>query len=132
MSTAPPAPRASIVTLALALPALAALAACAHPTRLSIFDEAHRPRGYHWSARPLARSGAVEYYGVDPSTGWTVYVGPDGVYYTFAHAPPITTEDLHSYWDPHDVPRSTPAAARDQRPSTAAPAPPHHAGRTRS
>jgi len=84
--------------------------ACAHPSRLSIYDEAHRPRGYHWTAHRVSGT-TVEYYGVDPTNRWAVYVGPDGVYYTFAHAPPITTADLRSYWDPHDAPpalRATP------------------------
>jgi len=110
---------------------LAFAVGCAHPARLSIYDEAHRPLGYHWVARPIPRSVGVEYYGVDPTDGWTVYVGPDGVYYTFAHAPPITTGDLRSYWDPHDAPTARPGQ-RGQRRSSASRALQPHADRTRS
>lgn len=120
--------RAALVALVYAL-----LSGCAHPTRLSIYDEAHRPRGYHWLTQRIPGSTTVEYYAKDPANGWTVWVGPDGVYYTFAHAPPITTGDLHSYWDPHDAPR--PSAAPTQhvlRQSSAAPVPRHRAGRRRS
>jgi hypothetical protein len=96
--------------LALAVGTVAA-AACSHPARLTIFDASLRPAGYHWAAHRIRGSRDVEYYGVDPSNGWTVYVGPDGLYYAFPHAAPITTRDLHSYWDPHDVARAANASS---------------------
>jgi hypothetical protein len=78
---------------------------CGGPTRLSIFDYAHRPSGYHWvPGRPHGPGSMTEYYGIDPASGWTVYVGPDGIYYTFAHRGPIEPGDLRSYWHPHDAP----------------------------
>jgi hypothetical protein len=93
-----------------------ALVACAHPARLSPFDYRRRPEGYHWVALPLPTARATRgrapndaYYGVDPSNGWTVYVGPDGIYYTFAHRGRITPADLHSYWRPHDATSAGPS-----------------------
>jgi hypothetical protein len=94
---------------------LLSAAACSHPARLTIFDYTMRPAGYHWAAHRIRASKDLEYYGVDPRNGWTVYVGPDGIYYTFSHAPPITERDLRSYWTPHDAPR--PAATGADRPT---------------
>lgn len=90
----------------LATSVLVATFACSHPARLGVFDAQTRPTGYHWVRRPTRDPRFFEYYGVDPSDGWTVYVGPDGIYYTFRHPPPITTADLRSYWRAHDVSRS--------------------------
>jgi hypothetical protein len=119
--------------IAAAVLAFALVAGCAHPTRLSIYDEAHRPSGYHWLTQRVPGTTTVEYFAKDPSDGWTVWVGPDGVYYTFAHPPPITTGDLHSYWDPHDARRPTAAPTRPAlRRSSAVPVLRHRAGRTRS
>ena len=70
---------------------------------LSRFDYYHRPLGYHWVARIAPGTKDVVYYGVDPSNGWRVYVGPDHVYYTFKHPPPIRKADLTSRWAPHDA-----------------------------
>jgi hypothetical protein len=92
----------------LATSALAMTVACAHPTRLGVYDEQNRPQGYHWVRHPTSDQRFSEYYGVDPTDGWTVYVGPDGIYYTFPHPPPITTGDLRSYWRAHEVPTRSP------------------------
>ena len=73
-----------------------------HPDRLSAYTYVTRPTGYHWR-KQTSPDGQIVYYGVDPKTHWTVYVGPDGTYYTFPHAPPITPSDLGSLWDPHDA-----------------------------
>ena len=108
--TAGRAPKANAVRFALRSLALlwicAAPTACAHPARLSPYGYTRRPMGYHWVGVRLpevdGRASAVTYYGVDPSNGWTVYVGPDGIYYTFNHSGRITPGDLHSYWRPHD------------------------------
>ena len=67
------------------------------------FNYVVRPRGYHWRSEFAPTTHDVVWYGKDPTTGWTVYVGPDGVYYTFNH-PKITPRDLGSRWQPHDVP----------------------------
>ena len=92
--------------LAMAVASGTALSSCAHPTRLSAFDYRHRPTGYAWVARALPGPGRAQldqYYGRDPATGWTVYVGPDGVYYSFAHPPPIEPSDLQAFWRAHDA-----------------------------
>jgi hypothetical protein len=102
-----------LLTLAAALSA--ACVACSHPARLTVYDESLRPAGYHWTAHQIGRSRFVEYYGIDPANGWTVYVGPDGVYYSFRHAAPITTRDLRSYWNPHDAPVSASASSPARR-----------------
>lgn len=90
----------------------AGVGACAHPARLTIYNWSLRPAGYHWIAHRIRGTRYSEYYGVDPATRWTVYVGPDGVYYSFAHPPPITSGDLRSYWDPHDAALSASATSR--------------------
>jgi hypothetical protein len=83
-----------------------ALAACATHDRLS-YNVYHRPRGYHWVLSRAPGTNEPVYYGVDPITHQTVYVGPDGIYYRFSHSPPITPADLHSVWlDPKDVPET--------------------------
>jgi len=73
----------------------------AHHDRLSDYNYVRRPSGYHWIARHSKQTGAIVYYGVDPVNGWTVYVGPDGIYYTFPHRGEIRPSDLQSLWDPH-------------------------------
>jgi len=78
-------------------------AAIAHHNRLSDFNYTHRPAGYQWKARISSETGAIVYYGINPSTRWTVYVGPDNVYYTFSHPGEIQSGDLQSVWDPHDA-----------------------------
>jgi hypothetical protein len=99
----------------LAIVAVAAVGGCTHPARLTIYDYSLRPAGYGWAPHRIAHTRSVEYYGVDPQSGRTVYVGPDGIYYTFAHPPPITTQDLRSYWDPHDAAVSGSAPSAGQR-----------------
>jgi len=79
------------------------LTGCAHRDRLSAFDYSHRPAGYNWTPRSAALSNDIVYYGVDPRTHWTVYVGPDGLYYTFPHSGDIAPSDFDSYWNPHDA-----------------------------
>ena len=88
---------------ATALAAAAALSACAHHDQLSAFNYSHRPAGYHWTQKRAPVTHDVVWYGVDPSNGWTVYVGPDNVYYTYSHPGEITPDDLRSRWDPHDA-----------------------------
>lgn len=63
----------------------------------------HRPVGYHWTAKIDPSTHDTVYYGIDPSDGWQVYVGPDNIYYTFKHAGPIEPSDLRSPWAPHNV-----------------------------
>jgi hypothetical protein len=91
---------------AIAFAALGPLGACAHPARLTVFDYHDRPAGYGWTPHRIAGTASFDYYGVDPANGWTVYVGPDGMYYTFNHPPPIAHGDLSSYWKPHDASRA--------------------------
>ena len=115
-----PSPKATDVRFASRLLVLLSLggvlAACAHPARLSPFDYRRRPEGYHWVALPLPTARAARgrapndaYYGIDPANGWTVYVGPDGSYYTFAHRGRITPAVLHSYWRPLDATSAGPS-----------------------
>lgn len=70
--------------------------------RLVDFSYVERPAGYNWKAVRAAPHGNIGYYAKDPSNGWTLYVGPDNVFYTFRHAPPITPSDLGSLWTPHN------------------------------
>jgi hypothetical protein len=72
-----------------------------HHDRLSDYNYLRRPTGYHWTAKRDKGTGAIVYYGTDPANGWTVYVGPDGIYYTFNHRGAIQPSDLQSLWDPH-------------------------------
>lgn len=60
----------------------------------------HRPAGYHW------KQGPNGFYGIDPTNGWTVYVGSDNQYYSFPHRGPIRPGDLSAVWDPHDAPKA--------------------------
>lgn len=75
----------------------------AHRDRLVTYGYVHRPRGYGWKPRRSKTTGAIAYYGIDPANGWTVYVGPDNLYYTFPHRGDIQPADLDSTWDPHDA-----------------------------
>lgn len=74
-----------------------------HHNQLSPFNHLHRPFGYHWVEKRAPVTNDVVWYGVDPSNGWSVYVGPDNVFYTFKHPGEITPQDLNSKWDPHDA-----------------------------
>lgn len=65
------------------------------------------PTGYAWQSQVYAPTGDTVYYGTVPASplyggtpGYTVYVGPDGVFYQFNHAPPIVPSDLNSIWIP--------------------------------
>lgn len=77
--------------------------AFAHYDRLSDYTYLNRPSGYHWAAQRNKQTGAIVYYGINPRNGWTVYVGPDNIYYTFRHKGDIRPSDLHSVWDPHEA-----------------------------
>jgi hypothetical protein len=46
----------------------------------------------------------VVFYGVDPMTRDTVYVGPDSAFYIFHHTGTIAGRDLKRHWTPHDAP----------------------------
>jgi len=50
-----------------------------------------------------ARTNAIVFYGRDPLTGDTVYVGPDNRFYAFAHSGTIRVKDLTHRWTPHDA-----------------------------
>lgn len=75
----------------------------AHRDRLTDYSYVRRPAGYHWAARSTGATGVIAYFGIDPVNEWTVYVGPDGQYYTFPHRGDIQPQDLTSFWDPHDT-----------------------------
>ncbi len=47
---------------------------------------------------------AVVFYGVDPLTHDTVYVGPDSNFYIFHHSGKIELRDFRRHWTPHDAP----------------------------
>ncbi len=80
------------------------IAGCAsRHINMTCFDYRHRPVGYGWQARRDPTGASIVYYGRDPQTGKTVYVGPDGQYYTFAHPGTIAPSDLGTGWEPHDA-----------------------------
>jgi hypothetical protein len=92
--------RLAVLAMAVALCA----AGCAHRAlRATCFDYRHRPVGYHWLARRDPTGASVVYYGRDPKTGWTVYVGPDSQYYTFNHPGTMGPGEIGSGWEPHDA-----------------------------
>jgi hypothetical protein len=64
------------------------------------FSYNRRPPGYAWKAGRDPNTRETVYYGIDPSNAYTVYVGPDGVYYEFNHPPPVTPDDVRSRWTP--------------------------------
>jgi lysophospholipase L1-like esterase len=74
------------------------------PYHSALYDVDVRPQGYNWHHVPSQHGSSAAYYARDRATNRTLYVGPDGIYYAFAHAPPITPQDLRSFWKPHDVP----------------------------
>jgi hypothetical protein len=45
----------------------------------------------------------VVFYGQDPLTLDTVYVGPDSRFFIFHHPGPIGQKDLKMHWNPHDA-----------------------------
>lgn len=67
------------------------------------FDYAHLPAGYGWRAVYDSTSHAVVFYGRDPYSRETVYVGPDGQFYIFDHPGEIRRDDLKREWTPHDA-----------------------------
>ncbi len=77
-----------------------ALAACGPPAH---YDYNHLPNGYHWRAVYDPSTNAVVYYGRDPLTLETVYVGPDSRFFIFRHPGPIGPKDLTLHWNPHDA-----------------------------
>jgi hypothetical protein len=77
------------------------LASC---TSNAHFGYTDLPSGYHWRALYDHVAKAVVFYGRDPLTLDTVYVGPDGQFYIFHHAGMIQARDLRRHWTPHDVP----------------------------
>jgi hypothetical protein len=58
------------------------------------------PPFYQWEYQHNWMTGQTFTYAIDPASGATIYAGPDGVYYEFLHAPPITPSDLSSKWQP--------------------------------
>jgi hypothetical protein len=81
--------------------ALVALAGC-RPTQH--FDYTNLPTGYHWRAVYDPQTNAIVFYGRDPLSGATVYVGPDNRFFSFHHPGPIGPKDLTLRWEPHDAP----------------------------
>ncbi|MGC1382102.1 MAG: hypothetical protein WA814_13895 [Candidatus Baltobacteraceae bacterium] len=77
-----------------------AVAAC---TPSAHYDYTHLPAGYQWRAVYNSASHAIVYYGRDPLTKETVYVGPDSRFFVFSHAGAIRPGDLKLHWMPHDA-----------------------------
>jgi hypothetical protein len=77
-----------------------ALAACGPSAH---FDYQHLPSGYHWRAVYDPATHAIVYYGQDPLTLETVYVGPDSRFFIYRHPGPIGPQDLTLHWSPHDA-----------------------------
>ncbi|HZV77351.1 MAG TPA: hypothetical protein VFF63_06320 [Candidatus Babeliales bacterium] len=61
------------------------------------------PSGYHWRAVFDRATNAIVFYGQDPLTLDTVYVGPDSRFFIFHHPGRIGPKDLKLRWDPHDA-----------------------------
>lgn len=76
-----------------------ALAACTS-TR---YDYSHLPAGYGWRAVYDPASNTVVFYGRDPYSRETVYVGPDGHFYIFDHPGKLRRDDLKRTWAPHEA-----------------------------
>ncbi len=93
-----------LVVFALAIVVSNALRFAYHPCT-SPYGYSSRPADYHWLEKYDAATHDPVYYASDPQDGETVYVGPDGVYYKFLHAPPIDPADLHSTWCPQTPPQ---------------------------
>ncbi|HZY95924.1 MAG TPA: hypothetical protein VFE35_02355 [Candidatus Cybelea sp.] len=84
----------------IALQLVAAVASC---TPAAHYDYSHLPSGYHWRAVYDFTTSNVVFYGRDPLTNDTVYVGPDNRFYIFAHSGTIRVKDLSQRWTPHDA-----------------------------
>jgi len=67
------------------------------------YGYSHLPSGYHWRAVYDRSTNAIVYYGRDPLTHDTVYVGPDSRFFTYRHPGLIGPQDLHDRWQPHDA-----------------------------
>ncbi len=67
------------------------------------FDYAHLPSGYHWRAIIYGPTNDIVFYGRDPYTNATVYVGPDGRFFIYTHPGPIRPQDMRDHWMPHDA-----------------------------
>lgn len=67
------------------------------------YDYTHLPSGYHWRAVYDRQANAVVFYGQDPLTRDTVYVGPDSRFFIFRHPGSIQQRDLTLHWMPHDA-----------------------------
>jgi hypothetical protein len=77
-----------------------ALGAC---TSHATYGYDNLPKGYHWRAVYNRQEKAVVFYGIDPMSHDSVYVGPDGQFYIFHHSGTIEGRDLRRHWTPHDV-----------------------------
>lgn len=82
---------------------MASVLALADCTPAVHYDYTHLPSGYRWRAVYDRTTGALVFYGQDPMTNETVYVGPDGRYFVFRHPGPIGRGDLKNHWMPHDA-----------------------------
>ena len=82
------------------LPLALALASCAPATH---YDYTHLPSGYHWRAVYEPATNNIVFYGRDPLTNDTVYVGPESHFYIFHHPGAIRMKDLSARWMPHDA-----------------------------
>ena len=79
---------------------LAAITSCKSP---EAYGYTHLPPGYHWRAVYDRSTNAIVYYGRDPLTLDTVYVGPDNRFFIYHHPGPIGPNDLQRPWQPHDA-----------------------------
>jgi hypothetical protein len=77
-----------------------ALGAC---TSHATYGYDNLPNGYQWRAVYNRQQKAVVFYGIDPMSHDSVYVGPDGQFYIFHHSGTIEGRDLRRHWTPHDV-----------------------------
>ncbi|MGB6522651.1 MAG: hypothetical protein WBE83_12860 [Candidatus Cybelea sp.] len=77
-----------------------ALGAC---TSHATYGYDNLPNGYQWRAVYNRQEKAVVFYGIDPMSHDSVYVGPDGQFYIFHHSGTIEGRDLRRHWTPHDV-----------------------------
>lgn len=74
------------------------------PTQTSIagsgaYSYYNLPPGYGWGAYTNPTNNEVVFYGKNPNNGFTLYVGPDSIFYTFNHPAPIQPTDT-TIWTP--------------------------------
>jgi hypothetical protein len=67
------------------------------------FSYTNLPKGYHWRAVYDRSTNAIVFYGRDPFSLDTVYVGPDSRFFVFHHPGTIGPNDLKHPWQPHDA-----------------------------